>query len=164
MPKHKYPLRKSKYSKEILESIVKESHSIREVLRKLGLSSDGGHKRLRKNIRDCDISHFTGQGWLKGKTYKRKSDKEFFIKNGTHSSCLIRDALFKRNIKKRICERCGLTNWLENDIPLEVHHKNGIGNDNRIENLEILCPNCHYFTPNYRVKNAKKGKFEIKPS
>ena len=40
-------------------------------------------------------------------------------------------------------------------IPLEVNHKNGIGNDNRLENLEILCPNCHYFTENYKSKNRK---------
>ena len=38
-------------------------------------------------------------------------------------------------------------------IALELHHKNGIKNDLRIENLEILCPNCHAFTDNYRGRN-----------
>lgn len=53
------------------------------------------------------------------------------------------------------CESCNLEEWLGNKIPLELDHINGVNNDNRIENLRILCPNCHALTPTYRGKNIK---------
>ena len=45
---------------------------------------------------------------------------------------------------------CGLKEWKGHDIPLELHHKNGVKDDLRLENLQILCPNCHALTDNYR--------------
>jgi hypothetical protein len=54
------------------------------------------------------------------------------------------------------CERCGLTEWLEQPIPLELHHMDGDSDNNAEENLQLLCPNCHAFTDNY--KGANKGK------
>ena len=48
---------------------------------------------------------------------------------------------------------CGSTHWCNYLIPLELHHINGIKTDNRLENLQMLCPNCHALTDNYRGKN-----------
>ena len=42
---------------------------------------------------------------------------------------------------------------MDKPIPLELHHINGVHSDNRIENLQLLCPNCHALTDNYRCKN-----------
>ena len=66
-------------------------------------------------------------------------------------------------MKEKKCECCGNTEWLGKPIPLELHHINGINSDNRIENLEILCPNCHSFTENYRGlnKSALKETLEV---
>jgi 5-methylcytosine-specific restriction endonuclease McrA len=61
--------------------------------------------------------------------------------------------LFDSNLKEHKCEHCGKTEWLGYSIPLELHHINGIHTDNRIENLRVLCPNCHALTDNYRGKN-----------
>jgi hypothetical protein len=54
------------------------------------------------------------------------------------------------------CERCGLAEWLGQPIPLEVHHVDGDSDNNTEQNLQLLCPNCHAFTDNY--KGANKGK------
>lgn len=69
--------------------------------------------------------------------------------------------LFQFGIKNKICERCGLSNWLGKEIPLELHHKNGNNLDNRLENLEILCPNCHAMEPNYRGSNKISHKNKL---
>jgi len=53
---------------------------------------------------------------------------------------------------------CGLTEWLGEKIPIELHHINGDRNDNKLENLQILCPNCHTFTDNYRWKGTKSKR------
>jgi hypothetical protein len=57
------------------------------------------------------------------------------------------------------CARCGLTEWLDKPIPLETHHKDGNPNNNEDSNLELVCPNCHVFTDNYKTKNCgRKSK------
>ena len=70
----------------------------------------------------------------------------------------VRKKLLKEGVKEYRCERCGLTEWLGNPIPLELHHKDGDRNHNELSNYELLCPNCHAFTDSYRGKNVHKIK------
>lgn len=58
------------------------------------------------------------------------------------------------------CEFCQNSLWMLKSIKLELHHKNGINDDNRLENLELLCPNCHAYTDNYRGKNINAPVME----
>ena len=58
-------------------------------------------------------------------------------------------------IRGHFCECCGLNEWQNKPINLELHHKNGDKSDNELENLELLCPNCHSYTDNYGSKNKK---------
>jgi len=74
----------------------------------------------------------------------------------TLKSDLLKKRLLKENVKMHRCENCGLTEWLACPIPLEQHHKDGKRYNNAIENLLLLCPNCHALTDNYRAKNIKK--------
>ena len=74
-----------------------------------------------------------------------------FITNSAANS--LKKRLIKNGIKEHKCESCGLFEWNEKPIPIELNHINGINNDNRIENIQLLCPNCHAQTPNYRGKN-----------
>jgi len=57
-----------------------------------------------------------------------------------------------------LCYICGLSDWLGNKISLETHHIDGNNKNNTINNLQILCPNCHSQTNNYRGKNIKQKK------
>ena len=59
------------------------------------------------------------------------------------SSFKLKNKLIKDGIKENKCECCGISEWLGVDIPLELHHKNNNHHDNSLNNLQILCPNCH---------------------
>lgn len=68
------------------------------------------------------------------------------------------ERLIKAGYKEHKCEKCGLTEWLGKPIPLQLHHKNGDHCDNKLENVELLCPNCHVMTDTYGGKNVKYNK------
>jgi hypothetical protein len=68
----------------------------------------------------------------------------------------LKERLLKEGVKEHKCECCGSTKWMGEPIALELHHINGVKDDLRIENLQILCPNCHAFTDNYRGRNINK--------
>ncbi len=63
--------------------------------------------------------------------------------------------LLKDGIKPHKCELCNNTEWLSKPIALELHHIDGNSENNNLTNLQMLCPNCHATTPNYRGKNKK---------
>ena len=112
------------------------------------------HKAI--DMYSLDIRHFTGQAWNVGLRFKPKQPKELtdILKEGSHvQSFKLKKKLFESGLKKRQCEKCGFKEWQGMEIPLELHHINGDNTDNRLENLQILCPNCHALTENYRGLN-----------
>jgi len=160
-----------KYTKENLEPIVLKSCSISEILRNLNLNESGGnHTTIKKNINkyNIDTSHFLGSGWRKGNISYTEKAKKHFINNvlilnglewGSHN---IKLGLFKFELKERKCEKCNQNEiWFENFLSLHLEHKNGNHKDNRLENLEILCPNCHSQTATYCGKKNKKEKKDV---
>lgn len=87
--------------------------------------------------------------------------EEILVKDRVCQTHGLKLKLLKLNIKAHVCECCGLTKWLDCKIPLELHHVNGDYYDNRIENIQLLCPNCHAQTDNYRGKNKRVAQGEI---
>jgi hypothetical protein len=84
-------------------------------------------------------------------------DIESRISNGEKVSIqALRRYLIKIRGKK--CEECKLETWRDIPIPLDTHHINGKCDDDRIENLKLLCPNCHSITPTYKGKNKGNGR------
>ncbi len=154
-----------KYTKEKLEILTKESFSIREVMLKLGLKEAGGsHYHIKKLITNfgIDITHFRGCLWSKGKTIlsdSRIKGKYSLDEMLTTDSPVGNDRLKRLLLTENIIEykcvgiNCGNDgNWNGNKLILELDHINGVHNDNRLENLRFLCPNCHSQTPNFRKK------------
>jgi HNH endonuclease len=67
--------------------------------------------------------------------------------------------LIKEGLKQNCCERCGLSEWRGGALTLALHHVNGERTDNRLGNLQLLCPNCHSQTENFagRRRNSSAG-------
>lgn len=143
----------SKFSKEELEKIVNNSYSYRTIAEKLGYAPDGGSGIAAvKNMIEYyqfDISHFTGQGWN-----KNNFDYSRFRYGNKMRTKDMRDALI--HLRGYKCEMCGITDWLNKPITLEIHHIDGDQMNNVLENLQLLCPNCHSQTDNWRGKNIDK--------
>lgn len=149
-----------KYTKEDLFLAVTSSFSLRDTLKKLGVAPAGGnYQTLKKAIGffKIDDSHFTGQGYLKGKNHNFNTRPICeVLKNGKYENTYrLKLRLLREGLKEHKCEKCLMSNWLGEKIPLELHHKDGDRKNNQLLNLELLCPNCHAFTDNYRGKNIK---------
>jgi hypothetical protein len=71
--------------------------------------------------------------------------------NRTH----LKGRLLSAGLKDNRCEECGLTSWRGVPLSMALHHVNGNGDDNRLENLRLLCPNCHAQTPNFSGRNRR---------
>ena len=153
---------KRNYTKDFLEPIVKESGSIRQVLQRLGLREAGGnYENIKTRIKNLEIdtSHFHGMLWNKGKKWSKLKDlSSILVEDSKYSTGLprssfkVKNQLIKHGIKEHLCENCGLSEWMNVPIALELHHINGDRFDNRLENLKVLCPNCHAMTDNYRKR------------
>lgn len=154
-------MKKRKWTDQQFISAVKSSLSYAEVIRKLGLKTTGSnYDTVKRKIKELnlDISHMTNQGWNTGKRFRiikpAQPLQEILVKDSTFiNSNNLRKRILKEQIKEYKCECCGNSLWLNQKIPLELHHINGDRHDNRIENLQLLCPNCHALTDNYRGRN-----------
>ena len=148
------------FSENEIREIFRTSYSNREVLRKLGYNPDAGSITTTINNiiskYNIDTSHFTGQSWNKNNFNYDRFQKGKVIKNGRAIDAIVA-------LRGHKCECCGNTEWLDKPITLEVHHKDGDNLNNELDNLQLLCPNCHSQTENWRGKNIDKQKIEPIP-
>ena len=145
-----------KYNKEDLENKVKECLSWRQLLFKCGLKEGGGsYTTLQRKCKEfnIDTSHFLGQGWNKPEheCFGNSIDlsKRLCLQETKKASSKTKEIVLNHGLKENRCEKCGLTDWMGEPITLHLHHINGNPKDDRIENLQILCPNCHSQTNSY---------------
>jgi hypothetical protein len=157
-------MKRRKWTDEMLAQAVVDSRSVRQVMQKIGLIPAGGNYiQVREHIRisKLDTSHFLGQGWNKGTHHTAtpaKPLKDILVIGSSYQSFKLKKRLFAADIKKVECEECGWKKVSEDGrIPLELDHINGMRTDNRLENLRILCPNCHSLKPTHRGRNKKRA-------
>ncbi len=153
-------VRKRKWTPDQLKEAVKKSGSIRQVLSRIGLREAGGnYYQIRKYINELklDTKHFHGPLWNKGRKIRGQfwySMEEILIEDSHYQSYKLKQRLFESKLKNPKCELCG---WHKKSpdgrLPLELDHINGNNRDNRLENLRILCPNCHSLQPTHRGRN-----------
>ncbi len=156
-------MRPRKWTEEQLKISAKNSRSIRQVLASLGLKPAGGnYYQISKYVKEfnIDITHFKGRGWNKGLSgigIPRLELKEILVKDSSFQSFKLKKRLFSAKLKYERCEECGWAKSSEDGrIPLELDHINGNSRDNRLENLRVLCPNCHSLKPTHRGRNRSR--------
>lgn len=152
------------WSRGDLVAAAKDSSSIRQVLKKLNLVEAGGnYAQIKRYFRlyNIETTHFKGRLWSKGSRLPfrpRIKLSDILVRGSNFQSFKLKARLFRDGYKRAQCEQCG---WSEHSadgrIPLELDHINGVHSDNRLENLRILCPNCHSLQPTHRGSNRGRS-------
>ena len=140
--------------KEEILQWIDEGLSKAEIARRLNCNI----KTLPNAFKELNIEYIGNQG---NKGQHKPNSKTMslidYLKNSKDiQSNKIRKKLLDEGYKKYQCENCGLSDWLNQPIPLELHHKDGNHYNNSLDNFQLLCPNCHAFTSSYRGKNSAK--------
>lgn len=152
---------------EMVKTYLPLSNSFNHLCTNLGLRGvDGYYKKLKRIIKENNLSieHF---GTLIIEKESRNGctpipDEEFFVNGYGHQGKYIIKRLVDGGYKEYKCENCGISEWDGKPLRLQIHHINGEHNDNRLENLQLLCPNCHTQTDTYARNNViKKKGFKI---
>lgn len=138
--------------------LVNNSSCISDVLKKLGYSTNGnswGNRIVKERMEKLNLI-FT----IKNNNFYKNSNKiipleKVLEKDSEYNRTKLKERLVREGLKEYKCECCGIAEWNNKPISLQLHHINGINNDNRLSNLQLLCPNCHSQTDNF---GGTKGK------
>lgn len=158
---------KHTYTISELQLAVNNSKSLAQVMRYLGLTASGNaYLIIKRNIaaNGIDTSHFTGKLWMKGTKGRTATPTKIPLEeilSGLHpqyQTHKLRIRLLEAGIFEHRCYKCGNASWNNLPIPLELEHEDGDCTNHRLQNLTLLCPNCHAMTATYAGKNKKSGR------
>lgn len=135
-----------RYDWTIVQSYYDEGHTVNECVAHFGFSKQTWHAAKNRGAivtrpKAMPIERLLSPGRSRGHLKRR---------------------LIKEGLLTEVCHDCGLVEWRERPISLELHHVNGNGDDNRLENLVLLCPNCHSQTDSWGGKNSIRDRHVIR--
>ena len=144
-------------SDDEFKSIVAAAGSYSDCLRALNLGTRGGSSTdtLKRRIKElnCSIDHFSVIKEKISPNVKYTLD-EILVENSSYANISrLKQRLVKENRLEYKCAICGIKEWNNLPLSLQLDHINGVNNDHRLENLRFLCPNCHSQTDTYSGKN-----------
>lgn len=132
--------RRRRYDWSAVQAYFDEGHTYAECISRFGFNPDSWTAAIRR-------------GDLRART------------RALPIAVMIRQKMPRGSIKRRLlelgllrdeCSRCGITEWRGKPLAIHLDHINGVKNDNRIENLRMLCPNCHSQTPTFSGRNLRR--------
>ena len=158
-------MQQKRWTDKEFSDAVKRFTSLSQVIKYFMMAPAGANflaaKRDIKRL-NLDTSHFTGKGHLKGKSHDWAHStplEEILVKNSRHyltSLSKLKERLLKAGLLTYKCSLCSIESWLSKPLSLHLDHINGDRFDNSLENLRLLCPNCHSQTDTYCGKNKKR--------
>ena len=131
-----------------------------DLCHRMGIESVGGedYREVRNLAKELGVELVFSFKQNKPSMKSVKLPNEMvFVKNGHTSTTNLKKKIIREGLKEYKCEKCGITEWQGEPISLQIHHINGDHHDNRLENLQFLCPNCHSQTDTYAGKNSSRG-------
>jgi hypothetical protein len=147
---------------ESLSAAVARNYSIAGVLSELGCTVSGSNYRWVHRLVEkysLDTAHWLGEAHLRGKHHSWTPSiplEEILVERSTYTDrMLLKRRLVAAGLLAYVCAVCGISDWLGRTLVLQLDHCNGVGDDNRIHNLRLLCPNCHSQTSTYCGRNAR---------
>ncbi|MGW0859444.1 HNH endonuclease signature motif containing protein [Streptomyces sp. NPDC002690] len=162
----------TRWTKEVLEPAVAASTTMVGVLRLLGLNAVGGnHTHISRRVKSLgiDTSHFESSAPRSSKGRRHRTLEELLVEQDPatarrEQSSRLKRALMLLGADER-CTGCGAAGtWQGHPLPLEIDHIDGNWRNNRVENLRMLCPNCHSTTDSYRGRNKRSRVDRANPS
>lgn len=151
-----YKYKPEEWKDRIIEAI-NNTDSMIQAANYLGLE----RKTFNKMAKELGL-YKPNQG-LKGITKNRNVNtillEDILSNKKPYQSHKLKIKLIEANLKENKCEICGINSWLGKELSLQLHHINGNHNDNSLDNLQILCPNCHSLTDTYTAKNKKVNSY-----
>jgi len=132
------------YDWKVIQAYHDQSNNMARCRRHFGFSKDAWDKAVERG-------EIVPNPW-------RISLEDLLVSGRSTGRRHLKERLFGAGTLEPCCHECGLIYWRGRKLSLELHHINGIPDDNRRENLTILCPNCHSLTPNYCGRNKKRRK------
>ena len=133
--------------------LVNKCSNISDVLRELGYSTNGnswGYQIVKERMEKLNL-FFTKRNYMYQDNTALPLEK-ILIKDSEYNRTKLKTRLVKEGLKEYKCECCGISEWNGKPLTLQLHHINGIHNDNRLSNLQLLCPNCHSQTENFGTR------------